>query len=110
MTISPFSIVSSILNESSDNIDLLRILAMDARSRLKASECDMLIEAADELATARAACVMSYGKQLEAEQQLQATREQLSVANKFIGKVVNETLSMSGKFTFEMKIHDGYGA
>ena len=109
MTISPFSIVSSILNESSDNIDLLRILATDARSRLKASERETLIEAADELATARAACVTSYGKQLEAEQQLQATREQLSVANKFIGKVVNETLSMSGKFTFEMKIHNEFG-
>ena len=109
MSASPFEITSAIINESSDNIDLLRILATDARSRLKASERETLIEAADELATARAACIASYAKQLEAERQLQATRDQLAIANKFMGKVVRETLSMGGTFNFEMKIHQGYG-
>ncbi len=109
MSVSPFAITAAIINESSDNIDLLRIIATDARCRLSERDRVVLIEAADELAAARAACVSDYAKRIEAEHQLQATREQLAVANKTIGKAVYETLSMGAKFNFEMKIHQGFG-
>jgi hypothetical protein len=109
MSVSPFAITAAIINESSDNIDLLRIIAADARSRLNERDRIVLIEAADELAAARAACVSDYAKRIEAERQLQATRDQLAVANKTIGKVVYETLTMGDKFSFEMKIHQGFG-
>jgi len=42
----------------------------------------VLIEAADELASARAACVSDYTKRIEAEHQLQATRDQLALRTK----------------------------
>ncbi len=109
MSISPFAITSAIINESSDNIDLLRIIATDARSKLSERDRAVLIEAADELAAARAACVSDYAKRIEAERQLQATREQLAIANKTIGKAVYQTLSMGDKFSVEMKIHQGFG-
>ena len=109
MSMSPFAITAAIINESSDNIDLLRIIAVDARSRLSERDRIVLIEAADELASARAACVSDYTKRVDAERQLQATRDQLAVANKTIGKAVYETISMGAKFNFEMKIHQGFG-
>ena len=61
------------------------------------------------MASARAACVSDYTKRVDAERQLQATRDQLAVANKTIGKAVYETLSMGAKFNFEMKIHQEFG-
>ena len=88
---------------------ILRIIATDARSRLSDRDKVILIEAADELLAARAACVSDYAKRIEAERQLQAARDQLAIANKTIGKVVYETLSMGAKFNFEMKIHQGFG-
>ncbi len=109
MSVSPFAVTSAIINEFSDNIDLLRIIAADARSRLNAREREVLIEAADELATARAACISDYAKRIEAEQQLRATREQLAIANKTIGKTVYQMLSMGTKFTVEMKPQPGFG-
>ena len=109
MSVSPFAITAAIINESSDNIDLLRIIAIDARGQLSERDRMVLIESADELAAARASCVSDYAKRIEAERQLQATRDQLAVANKFMGKVVYETLSMGGEFNFEMKIHQGFG-
>ncbi len=109
MSVSPFAVTSAIINESSDNIFLLRIIAADARSKLNARDREVLMEAADELAAAREACVSDYAKRIEAEQQLQATREQLAVANKTIGKAVYQTLSMETKFTVEMKLHSGFG-
>ncbi len=109
MSVSPFAITAAIINESSDNIDLLRIIAIDARGQLSERDRMVLIESADELAAARASCVSDYAKRIEAERQLQATRDQLAAANKFMGKVVYETLSMGAKFNFEMKIHQGFG-
>ncbi len=105
MSISPFAITAAIINESSDNIDLLRIIATDGRSKLSERDRMVLIESAAELAAARSACVSDYAKRIEAERQLQATREQLAIANKTIRKAVYETLSMGAKFNFEMKIH-----
>ena len=109
MSVSPFAITAAIINEPSDNVDLLRIIARDARSMLSNKDKVVLIEAAEELAAARAACVSDYAKRLDAERQLQATRDQLAIANKTIGKAVYETLSMGDKFNFEMKIHQGFG-
>ena len=109
MSVSPFAITAAIINESSDNIDLLRIIAIDARCQLSERDRMVLIESADELAAARASCVSDYAKRIEAERQLQATRDQLAVANELMGKVVYETLSMGAKFNFEMKIHQGFG-
>ena len=109
MSVSPFAITAAIINDSSDNIDLLRIIAIDARGQLSERDRMVLIESADELAAARASCVSDYAKRIEAERQLQATRDQLAAANKFMGKVVYETLSMGAKFNFEMKIHQGFG-